>query len=167
MAATMIDLTQFPHRTEFSGTSEENVAFAKTFWQSVQLHPPMESRLVSSDIRQRLKVAAPRSQVKVVRQVPKDEAPDLKKFFVRAKTIEKMEEIQRLNKLSQCREEDLQRLQRQRQERIRKDLGSRERRMQSAPACLSHSKSLTQVNETLEAVEEIKQLDIPDYDSDE
>lgn len=62
MAATMIDLTQLPHRTEFSGTSEENVAFAKTFWQSVQLHPPMESRLVSSDIRQRLKVAAPGSQ---------------------------------------------------------------------------------------------------------
>lgn len=62
MAATMIDLTQLPYRTEFSGTSEENVAFAKTFWQSVQLHPPMESRLVSSDIRQRLKVAAPGSQ---------------------------------------------------------------------------------------------------------
>lgn len=44
---------------------------------------------------------------------------DLNEFFVRAKTVEKMEEIQQLNKLSQFREEDLQRLQRQRQERIR------------------------------------------------
>ena len=41
----------------FSGSSPEDNAYAKTFWQSVQLLPPMESRLVSSHISQRLKTA--------------------------------------------------------------------------------------------------------------
>ena len=41
----------------FSGSSPEDSAYAKTFWQSVQLLPPMESRLVSSHISQRLKTA--------------------------------------------------------------------------------------------------------------
>lgn len=56
-APTAIDLTNSGHFTEFSGSSPEDISYAKTFWQSVQLQPPMESRLVSSDIKQRLRVA--------------------------------------------------------------------------------------------------------------
>lgn len=56
-APTAIDLTNSGHFTEFSGSSTEDISYAKTFWQSVQLQPPMESRLVSSDIKQRLRVA--------------------------------------------------------------------------------------------------------------
>ena len=41
----------------FHGSSEEDIAYAKTFWKSVQLLPPMESRLVSSHISQRLRPA--------------------------------------------------------------------------------------------------------------
>lgn len=43
--------------TVFDGASEEDVAYAKVFWNSLSLQPPIESRLVSADIRQRLKVA--------------------------------------------------------------------------------------------------------------
>ncbi|XP_077062607.1 cilia- and flagella-associated protein HOATZ isoform X1 [Siphateles boraxobius] len=43
--------------TVFDGASQEDVAYAKVFWNSLSLQPPIESRLVSADIRQRLKVA--------------------------------------------------------------------------------------------------------------
>jgi len=43
--------------TVFNGASQEDVAYAKVFWNSLSLQPPIESRLVSADIRQRLKVA--------------------------------------------------------------------------------------------------------------
>ena len=62
MATTVVDLGVSNAKTEFSGSSAEDVSYAKTFWQSIQLHPPIESRLVSSDIRQRLKVAPPAKQ---------------------------------------------------------------------------------------------------------
>jgi len=57
MATTVVDFGESRDRFDFIGSSEEDVAFAKTFWQTVQLFPPMESRLVSSDIKQRLKIA--------------------------------------------------------------------------------------------------------------
>ena len=60
--AAVIDYTNQNVFTEFSGSSEEDISYATNFWQSIQLHPPMESRLVSSDIKQRLKVAPPSSQ---------------------------------------------------------------------------------------------------------
>ncbi|XP_069750738.1 cilia- and flagella-associated protein HOATZ isoform X3 [Narcine bancroftii] len=43
--------------TVFAGSSQEDVASAKVFWSSLSLQPPLESRLVSGDIKQRLKVA--------------------------------------------------------------------------------------------------------------
>ena len=61
--AAVIDYTNQNVFTEFSGSSEEDVSYATNFWQSIQLHPPMESRLVSSDIKQRLKIAPPSSQL--------------------------------------------------------------------------------------------------------
>ncbi|XP_051896016.1 cilia- and flagella-associated protein HOATZ [Pristis pectinata] len=45
--------------TVFAGSSQEDVAYAKVFWSSLSLQPPLESRLVSGDIKQRLKVAPP------------------------------------------------------------------------------------------------------------
>ncbi|XP_058633682.1 cilia- and flagella-associated protein HOATZ isoform X2 [Onychostoma macrolepis] len=48
--------------TVFDGASQEDVAYAKVFWNSLSLQPPIESRLVSADIRQRLRAAkTPRS----------------------------------------------------------------------------------------------------------
>ncbi|XP_026068215.1 cilia- and flagella-associated protein HOATZ isoform X4 [Carassius auratus] len=43
--------------TVFDGASQEDVAYAKVFWSSLSLQPPIESRLVSADIRQRLRAA--------------------------------------------------------------------------------------------------------------
>lgn len=62
MATIVVDRTPSTEKTTFSDSSEEDIAYAKTFWQSVQLLPPMESRLVSSDIKQRLKIAPPGGQ---------------------------------------------------------------------------------------------------------
>ena len=52
----------------FSDSPEEEIAYAKAFWQSVQLLPPMESRLVSKDINQRLKAAPPGYQSMIIFQ---------------------------------------------------------------------------------------------------
>jgi len=43
--------------TVFEGSSPADVSHARQLWGSVSLLPPLESRLVSSDIRQRLPVA--------------------------------------------------------------------------------------------------------------
>lgn len=65
-APTAIDLTKTGQFTEFSGSSPDDIAYAKTFWQSVQLQPPMESRLVSSDIKQRLRIAPSGTQSNLI-----------------------------------------------------------------------------------------------------
>ena len=57
MATTVQNFGVSSEKMEFTGSSEEDITHAKTFWQSVQLLPPMESRLVSNDINQRLKAA--------------------------------------------------------------------------------------------------------------
>ena len=60
--AVVVDLTKQNVFATFEGSAEDDISYATNFWQSIQLHPPMESRLVSSDIKQRLKVAPPSSQ---------------------------------------------------------------------------------------------------------
>ena len=51
-------------RTVFTGTSEEDTANLKIFWKSIHLNPTIESRLVSSDVRQRLQQAPAKSHGK-------------------------------------------------------------------------------------------------------
>ncbi|XP_044134407.1 cilia- and flagella-associated protein HOATZ isoform X3 [Bufo gargarizans] len=43
--------------TVFVGSSEQDVMCSKIFWNSVTLQPPLESRLVSGDVEQRLRAA--------------------------------------------------------------------------------------------------------------
>ena len=43
--------------TIFAGSSKDDIASAKSLWKSLDLQPPIESRLVSSDIRQRKPIA--------------------------------------------------------------------------------------------------------------
>ena len=69
--AVVVDLTKRNEYVTFIGSSPEDISYASNFWQSIQLHPPMESRLVSSDIKQRLKVAPPSSSG-VTRKFPFD-----------------------------------------------------------------------------------------------
>ncbi|XP_075046119.1 cilia- and flagella-associated protein HOATZ isoform X2 [Mixophyes fleayi] len=43
--------------TVFTGSCERDVMFSKIFWNSVTLQPPLESRLVSGNMQQRLRAA--------------------------------------------------------------------------------------------------------------
>ncbi|XP_056398382.1 cilia- and flagella-associated protein HOATZ isoform X3 [Hyla sarda] len=43
--------------TVFAGSSEHDVMCSRIFWNSVTLQPPLESRLVSGDVEQRLRAA--------------------------------------------------------------------------------------------------------------
>ncbi|CAG5127280.1 unnamed protein product, partial [Candidula unifasciata] len=54
MAVRVLDLRKQRERATFTGTTKDEVRYAEAFWQSVRLQPTMESRLVSSDIKQRL-----------------------------------------------------------------------------------------------------------------
>ncbi|XP_066566569.1 cilia- and flagella-associated protein HOATZ isoform X3 [Amia ocellicauda] len=59
--------------TVFAGSAEEDVSYAKTFWSASALHPPLESRLVSADVRQRLRVAgngSPHDGVNIAHRPP-------------------------------------------------------------------------------------------------
>jgi len=117
----VVDLQLSGEITEFSGSSEDDMQYAKTFWQSVQLLPPMESRLVSSDIKQRLKVAPPASQPINVAHSDMEEPLKLQEFLAKAKFQEKAEKWNRLEKLSALRRDDQQLLQKHRTTRIQKE----------------------------------------------
>ncbi|KAE8592599.1 hypothetical protein XENTR_v10018804 [Xenopus tropicalis] len=59
--------------TVFSGSCERDVSLCKIFWNSVTLQPPLESRLVSGDIEQRLRAAGSTKQNKnIAHQQPVD-----------------------------------------------------------------------------------------------
>ena len=62
MATIVSEKGPSEEKTVFCGSSPEDMAYAKTFWQSIQLLTPIESKLVSSDIKQRLKRAPPGGQ---------------------------------------------------------------------------------------------------------
>jgi len=57
MASIFVDLNTSNERLEFSGSSSEDIACAKLFWQTVCLVPHLESGLVSSDVSQRRRSA--------------------------------------------------------------------------------------------------------------
>merc|ERR1740137_34775 len=117
----IVDLDISGEKTMFSGSSEEDMAYAKTFWQSVQLMPPMESRLVSCDIKQRLKKAPPGSQPVNIK-IPGREPPQkLQQFLEDAKLQEKAQEWEKLQKLSRLRDEDIQLINKHRLTRIEKE----------------------------------------------
>ncbi|XP_030834138.1 UPF0722 protein [Strongylocentrotus purpuratus] len=96
---------KFPEMTEFSGSSDEDKACAKLFWQSVTLHPPIESRLVSGDIRQRLPNAGPFLQDPNYAHEPEQDDPKLKAFMANAHAQMVYEESASLTKLAIKRQE--------------------------------------------------------------
>ena len=57
MASLFADVNTGEERLEFSGSSSEDIACAKLFWQTVCLLPHLESGLVSSDVSQRRRSA--------------------------------------------------------------------------------------------------------------
>ncbi|XP_029945251.1 cilia- and flagella-associated protein HOATZ [Salarias fasciatus] len=102
--------------TVFQGSSPEDVSHARRFWSSMALLPPLESRLVSADIRQRLPVSRPQRRGSSAaaaghRAPPPAETPP-----------ELLEERRRYEAMADQRKEILALLRRQRERRIRREL---------------------------------------------
>ncbi|XP_072449613.1 cilia- and flagella-associated protein HOATZ isoform X1 [Chiloscyllium punctatum] len=112
--------------TVFTGSAAEDVAYAKVFWSSLSLQPPLESRLVSGDIKQRLKVAqAPghgRCTVQCCHCQPTQEDIKSKQLLIEAHMQLKADEKARLLEKAKKREEILALINKQREERVRKEL---------------------------------------------
>ncbi|MCI4394574.1 hypothetical protein PGIGA_G00170490 [Pangasianodon gigas] len=111
--------------TVFEGSSQENVAYAKVFWSSLCLQPPIESSLVSVDIRQRLKVAKT-PQRKSSNNVPKQ--PPWSKndeSLQKAYQLQMQDEKQRYLEMANKRHEIMALLKKQREDRIKKEMVSR------------------------------------------
>ncbi|XP_043533690.1 cilia- and flagella-associated protein HOATZ isoform X6 [Chiloscyllium plagiosum] len=112
--------------TVFTGSAAEDVAYAKVFWSSLSLQPPLESRLVSGDIKQRLKVAqAPghgRCTVQCCHCQPTQEDIKSKQLLIEAHMQLKADEKARLLEKAKKRKEILELINKQREERVRKEL---------------------------------------------
>lgn len=107
--------------TVFDGSSPEDVSHARQLWSSLSLLPPLESRLVSADIRQRLPVSRPqRGSTTAAAPAPKHftstESPSLPALRQR------QEERQRYVAMADQRREILALLKRRREQRIQKEL---------------------------------------------
>ncbi|KAK5884518.1 hypothetical protein CesoFtcFv8_018331 [Champsocephalus esox] len=104
--------------TVFDGSSPEDVSHARQLWSSLSLLPPLESRLVSADIRQRLPVSRPQRSSSAG---PKPSAPAPQPPSVSA-LRQRREEKQRYAAMADQRREILTLLSRQREHRIQKEL---------------------------------------------
>ncbi|GFR87963.1 UPF0722 protein-like [Elysia marginata] len=120
MSLRMQDLTNQPERCVFTGSPPEEISYAEAFWHSVRLQPTMESRLVSSDIKQRLGVKKITSKSSEG-SGPNDKAKTskLNEFFLRARALDQIAEYERLRKLAELRMKDREMLHQKRQERIK------------------------------------------------
>ncbi|XP_071750380.1 cilia- and flagella-associated protein HOATZ [Centroberyx gerrardi] len=103
----------------FDGSSPEDVSHAKQLWSSLSLHPPLESRLVSADIRQRLPVARPHRRTRTGPRTASPEPPSAP-----PPSRQRQEERQRYLAMADQRREILGLLRRQREQRIQKELVS-------------------------------------------
>ncbi|XP_012514590.1 PREDICTED: UPF0722 protein C11orf88 homolog [Propithecus coquereli] len=97
----------------FAGSSEEDANLAKQFWVSASMYPPNESQLVlCRGSSQRLSVAGPcKSSVSEDRDV-----------IAEALKVQKSEETAKYLQKAKTKEEILQLLRKQREERISKEL---------------------------------------------
>ncbi|XP_029013980.1 cilia- and flagella-associated protein HOATZ [Betta splendens] len=107
--------------TVFDGSSPEDVSHARRLWSSLSLLPPVESRLVSADIRQRLPVSRPqRSGASAAASAAAGAAEALAEPALRRR----QEERRRYAAMGDQRREILALLRRQREQRIQKELVS-------------------------------------------
>ncbi|XP_068581705.1 cilia- and flagella-associated protein HOATZ [Cebidichthys violaceus] len=122
---------ELPLFTVFEGSSPEDVSHARLLWSSLSLLPPLESRLVSADIRQRLPVSRPQrsssSSGGTSTTGPKRSA-SLQKQQQQQPSLEHAlpqrpeEERQRYAAMADQRRETMALLRRQRERRIRREL---------------------------------------------
>lgn len=138
----------------FAGSSDVDVCYARIFWNSVALQPPLESRLVSGDIRQRLRTAPPPApQINVAPQLsPLDQK--IEQILLETQKAVKAEEKAYYLEKAKKREEVIALLKTQREERLKKEQVS-----------LNHKPKVTARNQRpkctiseIEALEAVKSL---------
>nr|XP_006972390.2 cilia- and flagella-associated protein HOATZ [Peromyscus maniculatus bairdii]XP_042136855.1 cilia- and flagella-associated protein HOATZ [Peromyscus maniculatus bairdii]XP_042136856.1 cilia- and flagella-associated protein HOATZ [Peromyscus maniculatus bairdii] len=110
----------------FTGCSEQDANLAKQFWLGASMYPPTESQLVlTRDSRQRLPVAR-HSKAHVTEKSPARAFPfhhnKEMNFFAKAQKIQESEEKAKYLQKAKKRDEILQLLRKQREERIAKEL---------------------------------------------
>ncbi|XP_032835648.1 cilia- and flagella-associated protein HOATZ isoform X3 [Petromyzon marinus] len=94
----------------FTGSEAGDVEVARALWRSACLEPPLESRLVSADIRQRLRVA------------DRERGPQEQDFSMKTRLKEKVEERTKYEKCAKRREDILTLLRKQREDRMKHEL---------------------------------------------
>ncbi|XP_053308126.1 cilia- and flagella-associated protein HOATZ [Spea bombifrons] len=107
--------------TVFTGSSEQDVMCCKIFWNSVTLQPPLESRLVSGDMEQRLKAAgSPKLRRNSAQQQLLE---DLKTeyFILEAQKEERLKQKAVYLEKAKRREEIIALLKKQREDRMKKE----------------------------------------------
>ncbi|XP_044134405.1 cilia- and flagella-associated protein HOATZ isoform X1 [Bufo gargarizans] len=107
--------------TVFVGSSEQDVMCSKIFWNSVTLQPPLESRLVSGDVEQRLRAAG---GAKPRKNYTGQELEDLKTeyFLLEAQRLQDLEQRSIYMQKAKRREEIIDLLRKQREDRVKKEL---------------------------------------------
>uniref|UniRef100_A0A3B4BG10 Cilia- and flagella-associated protein HOATZ n=1 Tax=Periophthalmus magnuspinnatus TaxID=409849 RepID=A0A3B4BG10_9GOBI len=112
------------HLTVFEGSSPEDVSHARQLWSSLSLLPPQESRLVSSDIRQRLPVSRPQQRKNTGTAItgPSNVSDPEPPSLVTAREKERREERRRYEAMAENRRQILGLLKKQREQRIQKEL---------------------------------------------
>ncbi|XP_075694905.1 cilia- and flagella-associated protein HOATZ isoform X2 [Rhinoderma darwinii] len=111
--------------TVFAGSSEHDVMCSKIFWNSVTLQPPLESRLVSGDVEQRLRAAGEAKNL-TRKNYTQQELKDLKTdyFLLEAQRVQDIEQRSIYMHKAKRREEIIALLKKQREDCIKKDLVS-------------------------------------------
>ncbi|XP_049331455.1 cilia- and flagella-associated protein HOATZ isoform X2 [Astyanax mexicanus] len=112
--------------TVFEGSSQEDVAYAKVFWNSLSLQPPVESSLVSVDIRQRLKIAKTPQPTNSGSKQSADSKNE--EILQKAYQRQMQDEKKRYMEMAKKRDEIMVLLKKQREERIKKEMISLQHR---------------------------------------
>ncbi|XP_054464219.1 cilia- and flagella-associated protein HOATZ [Anoplopoma fimbria] len=103
--------------TVFDCSPPDDVSHARLLWSSLSLLPPLESRLVSSDIRQRLPVSRPQRTTTTTTTTTGPKQPSLEPGL-------RLEERRRYAAMADQRRETMALLRRQREQRMQKELVS-------------------------------------------
>ncbi|XP_074072750.1 cilia- and flagella-associated protein HOATZ isoform X2 [Macrotis lagotis] len=111
----------FPGPLIFTGSSEKDKALAKQFWVSATMNPHPESQLVSSSTQQRLPVAQA-SRPTVAERSFNTEDYKVEQFLEKNRRALEAEEKEKYLQKAKRREEILNLLRKQREERIEKEL---------------------------------------------
>ncbi|XP_056398381.1 cilia- and flagella-associated protein HOATZ isoform X2 [Hyla sarda] len=141
--------------TVFAGSSEHDVMCSRIFWNSVTLQPPLESRLVSGDVEQRLRAAR---EAKPRKNDTQQELDELKTqyFLLEAQRVRDVEQRSVYMQKAKRREEIIALLKKQREDRIKKELVS----FGHKPNIHIEEQRLpTHDGETIEDIKTVRQLD--------